>query len=414
MGKMFGDNFIQQIYHDNHREFEKKVHSQYAKYLEELPFFTDYFHIVKALSTEDTGLLNVEKLHGTNSPIRYNLLKNFPLFGLERILTDLEDDDNIGLQTEYSGEAIILPNTITPLPDDHFSITAIGKKHFFRVTEIHYDTILDRNYYKINFVIRAVDNTKYYKEFLEKTNDTYVCIYDNYGTQDSFIIKEEDYNKQEKLMNLYNKITKKYFLYFYNEKYNALVIKNDFGINCLYDAFVNYFCNEQELFSYNPRELMNYKFYLETRPEFHLLYLNSIFNVFINKDLEILRSNKFLKYFYTIPTFTDSIFQFYGDYDTSSVNYSSKKINLFNKHNHNIISEEFLDALQNNSHTEFTNNIYNILISYLYDQDVSKLLNITDIKISYSYEDYILIPILLFIIRKQFSSTNSEITTKEV
>lgn len=412
MGTLIGSGIEKQLFYDNHRDFERKVHSQYAKYLKELPFFTDYFHLVKAESTYDTGLLNVEKLTGEDSPLRYNLIKEFPLYGMEEILADLEDDDDIGLQTNYEGEAIILPQTITPLPDDHFAITAVGKRFFFRVTETHYDTILDRNYYKINFVIKAVDNDSYYNDFINRTVETFICEYNNYGTQDAFIIKEENYNIGEKLQKLADSLMKKYMMIFYNEKYNALVVKKHNGYGYYYDAFVNHFCNEQEIFAQSVRNLWNYKFYEELRPEFKYQYHgNSIQSAFINKDIELLSSPRFYKYFDNIPSFTDSIFQFYGDYDTTGVTISDRPINLFGRHNNLIVSEELIDSIVHNRNIETPDLIFNILVCYMngndeYAGELFKEFN-EDIKIRPTYEYYVLVPIFLFVLFKYKKSITS-------
>jgi hypothetical protein len=410
---MIGSGIENRLFHDNHKDFERKVHSQYAKYLKELPFFTDYFHLIKAESTYDTGLMNIDKLTGEDSPLRYNLIKDFPLYGMDQILADLDDDEDIGFQTNYEGEAIILPQTIIPLPDDHFSITAVGKRFFFRVTEIHYDTILDRNYYKINFVIKAVDNQEYYDDFIKRTNETFVCVYNNYGTQDAFIIKEANYNIGEKLQKLADSLMKKYMMLFYNENYNALVVKKENGYGYHYDAFVNYFCNEQEIFAQNIRNLWNYKFYEEKRPEFYYLYTgNSIQSAFINKDIDLLNSPRFYRYFDEIPSFTDSIFQFYGDYDTSGVTISERKINLFGKHNKPIVSEELIDSIIHNRNIDKPDLIYNVLVCYMNNNDkyVGELFKEFegDIKIRPTYENYVLVPIFLYVLFKYKRSITSE------
>lgn len=420
-GQMFGTGFEKQIYHDNHSEFEQKVHSQYAKYLSELPIFTEYFHIIKALTTEDTGLLNIDKLTGDSSPFRYNLIKDFPLFGLEQILLDIEDSDDVGLQTNYEGEAIILPQTITPLPDDAFIATALGKKWFFRVIEIHYDTILAKNYYKINFVVKGVDNGYYYEDYLKKVNDTFICVYDNYGTQDAFLIKEENYDITNKLQKMADELSRKYLTFFYNEKYNALLVKNPHGYNMLYDAYVNYFCNEQSIFAQNPRNFWNYKFYVETRPEFEFFYnANSIQSVVINKDLELIQSPRFMRYYDTIPTFTDSIFQFYGDFDTSGITISERHINPFGRQIHPLIPQDLFEAICSNGNVDTTNLIYNVLVKYINNdiESVGKLLgNFNDkIRVRPTYSDYVLIPLFLYILyqyKKSVTKTNNNYIENE-
>ena len=404
---------VQQMVHDNHSEFESKVHSQYAKYLKELPFFTNYFTICKAVSTEDTGLLNIDRLTGHNAPTRYNLIKNFPIFGMEEILLDLSEDSDIGFQTEYEGEGIILPNTIMPQVDDYFILTAVGKHFLFRVTEFKYDTILPKNYYKINFSIKAADDETYYEDFLERTIKTYVCIYDNYGTQDQFIIEEDSYKDAEKLQKLIDEISEAYLGCFYNEKYNCLLAKNPDGINFIYDAFINHFCNEENIFAQNPRNLWNLKFYEELRPEFKFLYHgNSIQEVIIHHDLELLASPRFMKYYDFIPTFTDSIFQFYGDFDIVGITISNRNINPFGQQVRTALPEELItDMIDGRSDTPDL--MHNVLVRWMQNdiQYIGKLIsNFTGrYRIRPTYTYCLLIPLFLHILyyyKKYLTSSN--------
>ena len=130
--------------------------SMYVAFLESRPTFTTYYHINRIQSETDKGLKMPEKLSGALSPIRYNKLLNFPLYGIEQIQLQLEEDEE-GLNSDYSGEAIILPNTIHPSVDDYFIIDYLDKKYMFRITMYSYDTIKSNNFYKIEFTLHTVD-----------------------------------------------------------------------------------------------------------------------------------------------------------------------------------------------------------------------------------------------------------------
>ena len=90
----------------------------------------------------------IDKLLGSESPIRYNKIFNFPLYGIEQIQLQLDEMDE-GLNSEYNGEAIILPNTIHPTVDDYFIIDYLEKKYMFRVIKYDYDTIKSNNFYRV-------------------------------------------------------------------------------------------------------------------------------------------------------------------------------------------------------------------------------------------------------------------------
>ena len=104
--------------------------SMYVAFLESRPTFTMYYHINRIQSETDKGLKMPEKLSGALSPIRYNKLLNFPLYGIEQIQLQLEEDEE-GLNSDYSGEAIILPNTIHPSVDDYFIIDYLHRIIYF-------------------------------------------------------------------------------------------------------------------------------------------------------------------------------------------------------------------------------------------------------------------------------------------
>lgn len=390
---------------DNTKEFAKKIESQYSTFLDKTPTFTDYFHINKVSSTKDTGLQNVEKLTGTTAGTKYNLIKDFPLYGIEQIILELNDDDVHGLDTDYSGEAILVPNTIQPCVDDYFMITAVGKKFFFRVTDFAYDSIKSNNFYRITFTIKAADDTTYYDSFVDQTKETYRTIFRNYGTEDKFIIKEEDYLTIETLDKIYSDISKRYLIAFYNKRFNALMIPDPHGSSNIYDPFVNVFCNRERIFAVEDRNLNNMKFYEEGRAEFEYLYTACSFqSIIINKDLEMLRSEDFKPFYDLISTFGDSIFQYYGDFDTMSVTIQPTDQSVFGGVLFRNVSEELADNIYSN--VDNTGNIINdIIVKYMHDdiKMIGKMISEYKGKIPVrrsSYENFITIPIVMYILQK--------------
>lgn len=411
-------SLVQQIVHDNHSVFIDRLHSQYAKFLEKLPTFTYYYHINRTHSKADTGLKNIERLTGPNAPTRYNLIKDFPLFGLEQIQLDLQDEDEMGLDSSYQGEAILLPESILPQVDDYFWLTPVGRHFLFRVTEVAYDTIAHHNYYKITFILREAESTEFLEE-LEKDQivKKFQCIYDNYGTQEAWLIEEDSYQVSSMINSFIDRISASYFDYFYNKKYNCLLVKNPNGANYLYDLYVNHFCNEEKIFSYNPQNLWNMQFYVEYPPEFTYLYKgHSIQQVFKDKDLDLLRSPRFMKNYDLVPTFSDSIFQYYGDFDTMGVKIDNHDHNPFGRRLFSALPKDLLERFDTGS-AETSNLMFDVLIDYLHDKisSIGELMsNYSDkFRIRPTYTDFILTPIFIYVLRKyQESLTQNQIETK--
>lgn len=130
-------------------QFEKRLESQYTIFLDKIPTFVTYYHISVNNSMTDSGFLNVDEIVGNDSPIKFQKIDDFPIYGIEAIQLDLSDEDE-GLNSSYESEGIILPNTIKPLPNDYFTITYLSKEYIFMVNNIDYDTIKSNNFDKFN------------------------------------------------------------------------------------------------------------------------------------------------------------------------------------------------------------------------------------------------------------------------
>ena len=403
MGYLVDDK---RLLNDNTSEFAKKIESQYSIFLDKTPTFTDYFHINEVESTKETGLLNVEKLTGKYAATKYNMIKDFPIYGIEQIVLELEDDDDKGLDTSYESEGIILPNTVIPSVDDYFMITSVGKKFFFRVNQISYDTIKSNNFYKISFSIKAADEETYYDSFVSQSKEIYRTIFRNYGTEDKFILKEEDFFTVERLESLYREISDKYLQRFYSEKYNALIVHDPNSRYTLYDANVNKFCNNEAIFAQKDRDLYNKKFYIETRSDFDYNYSNdTIQGAISERDVGMIREKTFRKYYDLIPTFTDSIFQFYADFNMRGVQMIDSNVNVFGVPTYSVISDTFINNVLNNV-KESDNIIYDVIANYLNNDDayVGKLLYNykTRFRVNNDYESYVMIPLFLYAVHSYY------------
>jgi hypothetical protein len=146
-----------------------------------------------------------EHLNGVLSPIRYNKLLNFPLYGIEQIQLQLDEDEE-GLTSDYQSEAIILPNTIHPSVDDYFIINYLEKKYMFRITKYEYDTIKSNNYYKVEFSLQSVD-VSFFNDIERQVVKTYYTQFDNIGTDDKVFLTAEGVMIGEKIKKLYAKLS---------------------------------------------------------------------------------------------------------------------------------------------------------------------------------------------------------------
>ena len=135
---------------------EKNLKSPVSRFIETTPTFVTYYHVNPDVTTTDGGFVDVASIIGYRSPIRFNKIDSFPLYGIEQIVLQLQDTDQ-GLDTSYEGEAVIVPGSIKPVANDFFIIPYLKEPYMFRVTEIMYDTIMSDNFYKIGFKLEYLD-----------------------------------------------------------------------------------------------------------------------------------------------------------------------------------------------------------------------------------------------------------------
>ena len=244
MGFKFDEKLL---VNNNIFKYEDKLNSAFTRFLETTPTYVTYYNINTIESTVDLGFSNVDKILGPQSPLRYSEVKNFPIYGMEAIQLDIDEGEE-GINGSYDGgELIILPDTITPYPDDFFILEHKGHQFLFRVTGVNYDTIKSNNFYKITFTIKYVaaeDSVK----ILEQVTEKFTCLVGNIGTEDRCIIEDGVYELLQRMQYLYEDIANRYKLFYYHKKYNVIMFNDvENGIH-IYDRYVNMFIQKHGLF----------------------------------------------------------------------------------------------------------------------------------------------------------------------
>lgn len=388
MGFIINDkNFI----NDNIFKYEKRLESQYSVFTEKNPTFVTYYHINNINSITDTGLLNVDRIIGKESPLKYQKIEDFPIYGIDQIKLDLSDEEE-GITGSYEGDGIILPNTIKPLPNDFFIISYLDSGYLFMVTQIDYDTIKSNNYYKISFMLKSTDYNSV-EELNDQVLEKYTCIFKNIGTEDNCLIREDNYIQLRELDNLYSSFVNKYMSLFYNKRYNSFLFNT--ANHVIYDKFVSNFINQNNLLNEKEKYQTVVISNEDYGEQFPITYEMSIYDSIENREIEKL---DYIRYELCPITYQHSIFLYYNLKNVKSLTFVPDHVGAGV-----YIKDTLIDAIISNNVENTTNIIEELLVKYFNDSIESILqLNIAKIKeyrISYSLNDYIMIPILLFIIR---------------
>lgn len=236
----------QKMVEDSTFQYEERIKSPASRFIESTPVFTTYYHINVDQTTVDEGFLDVASIIGHRSPIRFNKIEDFPIYGLDQIVLQLQEEDQ-GLDVSFESEATILPNTIKPVQNDFFIIPTLKDYYIFRVTDIQYDNIMPDNFYKINYKLEYIDSVKL-EEIEKQVILENVCILENIGTETNCIIQKSIYKKIQDVEKMYREITEFYKVMFYNDRHNVFLGELENG-RFLYDPLQTEFINKNRLFN---------------------------------------------------------------------------------------------------------------------------------------------------------------------
>ena len=236
----------QRMIDENTFEYEEKIKAPTSRLVDQTPTFVTYYHINNEESTTDAGFTDVASILGFRSPFRFDCVEKFPIYGLEQIVLQINEDDQ-GIDTGYEGSAVILPGTIKPLPNDMFIIPILRDSYIFRVTSIEYDNIMPDNFFRIQFQLEFLDQ-EWIDKLENQKSDDYVCILENIGTDQSCILEKGVFTKVQEVKKMYREICDFYKAMFYSERHNVFLATIENG-RFLYDPFQTQFINEHKLFN---------------------------------------------------------------------------------------------------------------------------------------------------------------------
>ena len=271
--------------------YEQRFHSPLSRFIDKTPTFTTYFHIADDASTTSEGFNSIDDYLGDSSPIRYRRIENFPLYGLDQILLQIEDTDQ-GLDRSYEGEATLINSTITPCQNDMFMIPSLKDFYIFKVITVNSDHIMSDNYYRVGFSLQYIDREK--ATWLNKqTVEKYNCVLENIGTEKKCLIRSDIYDKIGKLEEMYTNMVDIYISVFYNERYNCFLGELDGPCTLLYDPFQVEFMLRHDLMNQKNRLDVIVPTEHFTDSKRRLKYERSIYRFFERRDISLISNFKY-------------------------------------------------------------------------------------------------------------------------
>lgn len=350
--------FIQEheFLNENINKLEERLNTQYARILDTKPTYTTYYQINPVMSTTDNGFLDAQSSIGPNSPIRYNEIKTFPIYGLEQIQLQLEDSE-WGLDTNYDGEGIILPQTIKPTPGDWFVIDYLNIQVMFYVNSVNFDTIKSNNYYRISFHVRVIDAD--IKQALKnQIVDKFTCNIKNVGSIENVIIRDDVKKIMDDAKKVIEKVKDLYKKVYYKNQYNSFITdKNSYCTGeqaFYYDRSLSFFIQQEGLYTDKYQLDTIYLLNEDYDDRFELEYELSFFKRLSDRDLSFL--SDVYKYVIVSKKNMHSSFSFYRKnmkyIQTTSIDCG-----------YNYIEPELIDYIRRND-VSHGDSRYNLIVKY--------------------------------------------------
>lgn len=367
----------------------------------------DYYNINSNRSTLDNGLKIEYNIHDKNSPFRFNLIHDFYLYGINQMSLSLDNGEFGVVSSDISGEAIILPDTITPYPGDNFVINHIKQRYRFTVTSVNLDTFDNgANYWKIEYTLEQASEDKIKPLVVQEYN----FVSGNVGTQFTPVILQSKYNVCKKLDDISVALKKLFKGLYFNDKvqtytfvYLYRVSQTNMNSDFFYDPYMIEFCIRNKILenSGDQYDFIDHKTTL--RPEFPIKYNRSIWKVIENREKSELPGCKHSSSALYIGDPGTIFSTRYESYFEMTYDDANPMINLFSPFL-DIIDPQVIGHILENQLFSYDSKFgkYNLLVKYfnyctnIETEDILPLEKINEF--DNNMENYFLIPMIIYII----------------
>lgn len=246
MGKFVNTNYAKTV--DNlTKAINAKIDNPYYKFTDQHPSKVTYYNqnIEKSTLDEASGLY--EAHISSKSPIVFNKIKDFIIYGLDKVAIEYDAGDfGVEANSAGSGDAIILPNTIEPRPGDFFVLSYLKENLLFKVNGVSIDTLdTGANIYKVEY---AAELTNSIENIEKQVDKSFTFLVDNVGTDMKSVISDDDKNYIEKLEVLIENMITIFNNLFFDSRLQTFVYNHD-GYH-MYDPYMIEFLIRNKVLNY--------------------------------------------------------------------------------------------------------------------------------------------------------------------
>lgn len=349
-----------------------------------------YYNLNTTMTTLDEATRENYAELSLDSPLRFNKVIGFYIYGITKIEPNLEITD-YGLEGgNVAGEAYILPNTVVPYPGDRFMLNQLGNKYIFMISHVEPNTLDTGSVmYKVNYTMTSSDGIEVIED---KVVRTLRFVAGNIGTNFSCLIEDTQYEAIDELQALSRSLKDYYLQLFYDTRIQTFAYYRDAAGFKVHDPYLLEFIIRNKIMSGSSNYLfLDHQLFLPNT--FAIDYARTIFHTIETNDIKshigtfsgnILLVTQKLSLLYAYPQD-----YYYMEYNRTSSGFYL--IDIFD-------DPDFGNKILNNTKTG--NVMKDILIGFFHDATISSE-QIEDLKhIDYmnNAELFYLIPIIIFII----------------
>ena len=351
-----------------------------------------YYNINTTMTTLDEATrANYSEL-AASSPIRYNKINKFLLYGIDKIEPGLELTD-FGLEgSDIQGDAVVLPKTIIPYPGDFFTLTQLNNENYlFKVTAVNPNTLdTGATMYRINYSLAYTDhvvdiNAQVVKEFNFSAT--------NYGSNFGCLIESAVASEASELEK-YAIVLKDYFIQiFYDNRIQSFSYLRNGYLRC-YDPYLIEFMIRNNILG-GSTEYIYVSQQVALPATFGVDYDKTFFASLEEKDA----TKHYTKTAGNLLKCTQKLSLLYAykqDYYCMEYNHINSKFHVIDIFN----DSQFMDKIIHNQETG--NPLKDIIIRYFNDISIDSILlnRLKHIDYMENGELYYLIPLVIYCMEK--------------
>ena len=271
------------------KQLSDVLNSKFTTYLQGngTPVLVTYYNIDANNSTTELGSETYDKRLGKNSPLKFNKILDFPVYGLRDLIPSIDPGEGGLLDMDLDLEVVILPNSIKPSPLDHFVYRfsdgyKVERQVTFRVINIEYSSIKSNNFYKLTLELADINDEHTVEQLDSQTISTFRTNIDLIGTNEQCVIEDTVYDRIDTIDSICEYLINNYMDIFYDDRYNALLLRdNNIGYP-IFDPYLTTFVVQNNILDTDKRYivLMNY----DNRYDVSRMYNKTVYRCLEQQD----------------------------------------------------------------------------------------------------------------------------------